>query len=201
MTARSLAIAAGLAMAVMGNLGHATAEEILTAPTLVGATLAPAAGSPTAFMAPEPGVQILLDKPIDFGAEAVDSTTPWYGARLGAESRPVEVDAISLIKRDGKSDDDKGPFFTYAGVGLGKVKFSMDLNNGGLKLAKEKQYRRTQLFVGMRYGFAPSTSLALEYRLATGSDPLFEKDDGIAAFGSNSKLNNHNVLMNFRYRF
>ncbi len=201
MTARSLAIAAGMAMAVMGNLGHATAEEILTAPTLVGATLAPAAGSPTAFVAPEPGVQILLEKPIDFGAEAVDSTAPWYGARLGAESRPVEVDAISLIKRDGKGDDDKGPFFTYAGLGLGKVKFSMDLNNGDLELAKEKQYRRTQLFLGMGYGFAPGTSLALEYRLATGSDPLFEKDDGIAALGSNSKFNNHNVLLNLRLGF
>ncbi len=201
MTARSLAIAAGLAMVTMGNPGHTAADEILTAPTLVGATLAPAASAPAAATAQEPNVRISLDKPIDFGADVAETTSPWSAARLGADSRPAEVDAINLIKRGGKADGGSGPFFTYAGVGLGKIRFSLNLQDGGLKLAKEKQYKRTQLFLGTRYKFTSNASLALEYRLITGSDPIFESDSGLAAVGSSSKFNNHNVLMNLRFRF
>lgn len=201
MTARSLAIAAGLAMAAMGSPGKAVGEDILTSPTLLGATLYPAANWSADATAQEPSMRIRLDKPVEFGADAVVSASPWYAARIGAESRPVATDAIDLIKRSGKAGDESGPFFTYAGLGLGKVKFSLDLNVGDLKLAKEKQYERTQLFLGTRYKLAPSTSLALEYRVVTGSDPIFESDTGLAAVGSSSKFNNHNILMNFRYNF
>jgi hypothetical protein len=46
-----------------------------------------------------------------------------------------------------------------------------------------------------------STSLALEYRALTGSNPLYENDAGVAAIGPSTKFNNHNVLMNLRYHF
>ena len=77
----------------------------------------------------------------------------------------------------------------------------MDLDDGDLKLAKERQYKRTQLFLGMGYKITPSTSLDLEYRALTGTKPLFEDDAGVAAIGSSSSFNNHNVLMNLRQRF
>ena len=201
MTARRLAIAAGMAMAAMGNPGHAAAEEILTAPTLVGATLLPAEGGWAAVTARQPGVRVRLDKPADFGAAMVESASPWYAARIGAESRQVAVDTINLSRRGGPADEDDGPFFAYAGVGLGKVNFSMDLDDGDLKLAKEKQYKRTQLFLGMGYKITSSTSLDLEYRALTGSNPLYENDAGVAAIGPSTKFNNHNVLMNLRYHF
>ena len=202
MTARSLAIAAGMAMAIMGNAGKAVAEDELNSPVFVGATLNATPNWSAEATTQEPVTRIRLDEPVEFGADDVaDSASPWHAARIGAESRPAEVDAINLIKRDGKADDESGSFFTYAGVGLGKIKFSLNLQDGGLKLAKEKRYKRTQLFLGSRYKFAPSTSLALEYRLITGSDPIFEGDSGLAAVGSSSKFNNHNVLMNFRYKF
>ena len=200
MTARSLAIAAGLAMAAMGSPGKAVGEEILTAPTLLGATMYPAANWSADATAQEPSMRIRIDKPVEFGADVLEPASPWYAARIGAESRPVATDAINLFKSSGKAAE-SGPFFTYAGLGLGKVKFSLDLNGGDLKLAKENQYKRTQLFLGTRYKLAPRTSLALEYRVVTGSDPIFEGDTGLAAVGSSSKFNNHNVLMNFRYNF
>jgi opacity protein-like surface antigen len=190
-----------MAMAAMGNPGHAAAEEMLTAPTLVGATLVPAEGGPAAVTARQPGVQVRLDKPVDFGAAMVESASPWYAARIGAESRQVEVDTINFSKRGGRADEDDGPFFGYAGLGLGKVKFLMDLDDGDLKLGKEKQYKRTQLFLGMGYKMTSSTSLALEYRALTGSNPLYENDAGVAAIGSSTRFSNHNVLMNLRYLF
>lgn len=199
MTARRLAIAAGMAMAAMGNPGHAAAEEVLTAPTLVGASLAP--GGPAATTMRQQGVPVLLDEPVDFGTAAAEPASPWYAARIGAESRQVEVDTINLSKRGGKADADEGPFFAYAGLGLGKINFSMDLDDGDLKLAKEKQYKRTQLFLGMGYKITSSTSLDLEYRALTGTKPLFEDDAGVAAIGSSSSFDNHNVLMNLRHRF
>ncbi len=201
MTARGLAMAAGMAMAIMGNSGKAAAEDALNSPTFIGATLYAAPGWSAEATAQEPVTRIRLDEPVEFGADVADSASPWYAARIGAESRPAEVDAINLIKRDGKVGDKSGSFLTYAGVGMGKIKFSLNLQSGGLKLAKEKQYKRTQLFLGTRYKLAPSTSLALEYRLVTGSDPIFESDSGLAAIGSSSEFNNHNVLMNFRYKF
>jgi hypothetical protein len=187
-----------MAMAAMGNIGHAAADETLQAPTFLGATLSPIAGGSAA--AESSGVQIHLEKSFDVGAALAETASPWYRTGMGAKSQRIEVDTINLSKRDGKTDKNDGPILGYAGVGLGKLKFSMDLDDGDLKLGKEKRYKRTQLFLGMRYKMAPRTSLALEYRALTGSNPAFENDPG-TTIGSPTKLNNHNILMSLRYRF
>jgi hypothetical protein len=202
MTAHRLAIAGGMAMVAMGHLGHAAAEEGPEAAALEAATVSQAVDSPKAMSAPRPGVQIHVKGASDAGAAMAETVPPWHRAELEAESQRIEVNSIDLGSLGGprRHGAGRGAFLAYAGLGMGKLKLSMNLDNGNLKLGKEKRNERSRLFLGMRYRMAPSTSLVLEYRAMAGDGSLFELDLGGQTFSAD-RLNVHDLRMSFRYRF
>ncbi len=203
MTAHRLAIAGGMAMVAMGHFGHAAAEEGPEAAALEAAAVSQAMDRPKATSAPRPGVRIHLESASDAGAAMAETVPPWHRAELEAESRRIEVDSIDLGSLGGpgrRRSDGRETFLAYAGLGMGKLKLSMDLDSGNLKLGKEKRNGRSRLFLGMRYRMAPRTSLLLEYRAIAGDGSLFELDLGGQTFSAD-RLNVHDLRMSFRYRF
>jgi len=95
----------------------------------------------------------------------------------------------------------RSPFKTYAGIGISKLKLSMDFDSGDIALKKDKGFSRPRLILGMGYRVNEDLSLGLEYRALAADEPLFSVDMGSETLNVDTRFTRHNVFLTAKYRF
>ncbi len=100
-----------------------------------------------------------------------------------------------------RGEQSRSIFTPYAGIGIDKLKLSMDLESGKMVLKKDKGFTRTRLILGMGYAVTEDLSLGLEYRALASDQPLFSLDVGSETLDLDTRFNRHNFLLTASYSF
>lgn len=134
---------------------------------------------------------------------AFNQSADEYGYARGprasdAIARRHPVWAYSRQDRQSRGTPDR--LYPYAGLGVGKVKMSMNLANSDLRWRKDRSSRRARVFTGFSYNFTPNLEMGLEYRALATGDPMFELDLGGLDLEVDDPFSDHRVNLQFRYR-
>lgn len=100
-----------------------------------------------------------------------------------------------------RGEQPRSNFTPYAGIGIDKIKLSMDLESGDVALKKDKGFNRPRLILGMDYSVTEDLSLGFEYRALASDNPLFSLDMGSETMNVDTRFTRHNVFLTARYRF
>lgn len=111
------------------------------------------------------------------------------------------VSAAGFGRGRARGEKPRSAFTSYAGIGIDKLKLSMDFDSGDVVLKKDKGFTRPRLILGMGYAVTEDLSLGLEYRALASDEPLFSLDMGSETLNVDTKFTRHNLFLTARYRF
>lgn len=180
MTAQSMAVACSLAVLAMGAMDPAAAfDDRQTA---------------------------AFDRPVATGGGVTDPAAIFTDIGVDQHDDVIALDHLDPMssgfgRRQEGDEQPPSPFKAYAGIGVSKLKLSMDFDSGDVALKKDKGYSRPRLIFGMGYKITEDFSLGLEYRALAADEPLFSLDMGSETVNVDTRFTRHNVFLKAKYKF